>query len=121
MEEKAEEKTQAEQLMAVMDSLYTLLTARLSGTGTQVTDLGLLEMVGRARSIPPDPLRNCDVYRTPRAAWQAWLDDKDNWTDFGSEVHSIQEWLLAPVKKKKNVVHCPFCGADIEEDACPRA
>lgn len=46
------------------------------------------------------PLRNCDMFKDAKTARQAWLDDVDNWDDFGSSKLELHEWLFAPVTKK---------------------
>lgn len=46
------------------------------------------------------PARNCDLYDDAETARQAWLDDADNWDDFGSPKLELPEWLFASAKKK---------------------
>lgn len=42
--------------------------------------------------------RNCDVFNDAESARQAWLNDKDNWDDFGSPELYLHEWLFAHTK-----------------------
>ena len=44
------------------------------------------------------PARNCDLFSDAETARQAWLDDKDNWDDFGRMKLDSHEWLLASAK-----------------------
>lgn len=46
------------------------------------------------------PARNCDLYDDAETARQAWLDDADNWDEFGSPELELYEWLFAPAKKE---------------------
>lgn len=46
------------------------------------------------------PARNCDMYDDAETAWRAWLEDKDNWDEFGSPELELCEWLFASAKKK---------------------
>jgi len=47
------------------------------------------------------PARNCDLYDDAEIAWRAWLDDKDNWDEFGSPGLELYEWLFAPAAERK--------------------
>lgn len=53
--------------------------------------------IGRALSAP---VRNCDLCDDAKIAWRAWLEDKDNWDEFGSPELELCEWLFASAKKK---------------------
>lgn len=52
------------------------------------------------KSILSAPARNCDLYDDAETAWRAWLEDKDNWDEFGSPELELCEWLFAFAKKK---------------------
>lgn len=52
------------------------------------------------KSILSAPARNCDLYDDAVIAWRAWLEDKDNWDEFGSPNLELCEWLFASAKKK---------------------
>ncbi len=47
------------------------------------------------------PARNCDRFEDAKTARQAWLDDANNWDDFGSPELELHEWLLAPAAEQK--------------------
>lgn len=49
-----------------------------------------------ALSKPP---RNCDLDEVAENPEAAWLNDKDNWDEWGSPKLCIEKWLLAPAKK----------------------
>lgn len=57
----------------------------------------LREMVIRALS---SPTRNCDLYDDAKTAWWAWIEDADNWDEFGSPKLELLEWLFASANKK---------------------
>lgn len=57
----------------------------------------VVEMMERALSAPA---RNCDLYDDAETAWRAWLEDKENWDEFGSPGLELCEWLFASAKKK---------------------
>lgn len=56
----------------------------------------ILEVVNASLSAPA---RNCDLYNNAETARQAWLDDADNWDEFGSPRLELCEWLFASAKK----------------------
>lgn len=45
------------------------------------------------------PLRNCDLDEVAENPEAAWLNDEDNWDEWGSPKLCIEKWLLAPAKK----------------------
>jgi hypothetical protein len=47
------------------------------------------------------PARNCDRFADAESARQAWLDDAENWDDFGSPKLELHEWLFAPAAERK--------------------
>lgn len=51
-----------------------------------------LPIIDVALSKPP---RNCDRFADAETARQAWLDDVENWDDFGSPKLELHEWLFA--------------------------
>lgn len=55
-------------------------------------------IVDAALSAPP---RNCDRFADAEAARQAWLDDAENWDDFGSPRLELHEWLFALAAERK--------------------
>lgn len=57
----------------------------------------LEDIVLPALAAPP---RNCDVYATAEEARQAWLDDAENWDEFGSPKLELHKWLFAPATEK---------------------
>lgn len=52
-----------------------------------------------ALSAPP---RNCDLPTVTSDTHRAWLDDEDNWDEFGNPRLEIHEWLVSPAKKGDN-------------------
>lgn len=52
------------------------------------------------KSILSAPVRNCDLCDDAEIALRAWLEDKDNWDEFGSPNLELCEWLFASAKKK---------------------
>ena len=58
----------------------------------------VIDIVDEALSEPP---RNCDLYNDSETARQAWLDDADNWNEFGSPELDLHEWLFATAAKRK--------------------
>lgn len=44
--------------------------------------------------------RNCDRFADAKTARQAWLDDAENWDEFGSPKLELHEWLFAPSEHK---------------------
>ena len=46
-------------------------------------------------------IRNCDLYTSAAEIIRAWLEDEDNWDDFGSPVHDFPEWIFLPAKGKE--------------------
>ena len=47
------------------------------------------------------PARNFDRFEDAKTARQAWLDDANNWDDFGSPELELHEWLFAPAAERK--------------------
>lgn len=45
------------------------------------------------------PARNCDLDEVAENPEAAWLNDEDNWDEWGSPKLCIEKWLLAPAKK----------------------
>jgi hypothetical protein len=52
-------------------------------------------IIKAALSTPP---RNCDIPSVVEDSHSAWLEDEDNWDEFGSPKKEIHEWLLAEAK-----------------------
>jgi hypothetical protein len=52
-------------------------------------------IIKAALSTPP---RNCDIPSVIEGSHRAWLEDEDNWDEFGSPKKEIHEWLLAEAK-----------------------
>ena len=55
-------------------------------------------VVDSALSAPP---RQCDRFADAEAARQAWLDDAENWDEFGSPRLELHEWLFATVAERE--------------------
>lgn len=55
----------------------------------------------KAKAALSAPARNCDRFTDAEAARQAWLDDTENWDEFGSPELELYEWLLAPAAERK--------------------
>lgn len=58
----------------------------------------LSAMIERALSAPA---RNCDKFTDAESARQAWLDDAENWDEFGSPKLELHEWLFALAAERK--------------------
>lgn len=60
------------------------------------TKAGALDMIHeKACAALAAPPRNCDRFADAETARQAWLDDAENWDDFGSPRLELHEWLFA--------------------------
>lgn len=57
----------------------------------------IYELANTALSEPP---RQCDVFNDAESARQAWLNDAENWDEFGSPELELHEWLYASAKSK---------------------
>lgn len=64
------------------------------------TKAGALDAIHeKACAALAEPIRNCDLDEVAENPEAAWLDDEDNWDEWGSPKLSIDKWLLAPAKK----------------------
>lgn len=64
--------------------------------------LGFLDQIERwAQAALAKPPRNCDRFTDGGTARQAWLDDEENWDDFGNPKLELHQWLLAPAEERK--------------------
>lgn len=50
-----------------------------------------------------EPPRNCDIKSVCADSHKAYLDDDDNWDEWGNPKLSIQDWLLAKSKAVPSV------------------
>ena len=56
----------------------------------------VIHMMNDALAMPP---RNCDIKSIVDDSHKAWLDDEENWDDFGSPTLEHADWLLATAKE----------------------
>jgi len=63
--------------------------------------LDLRYAISKANFALSAPARNCDRFADAETARQAWLDDAENWDEFGSPELELHEWLLAPAAERK--------------------
>lgn len=56
----------------------------------------VINLMNTALAQPP---RNCDIKSIADNSHKAWLDDEENWDDFGSPYLEQADWLLAKSKK----------------------
>ena len=81
---------------AIGIAYVVLVKAHMNNDPVPLDELAhILPILEKALAIQP---RNCDLYTTAKEAHQAWLDDTDNWDEFGSPSLELHEWLLATYK-----------------------
>lgn len=59
------------------------------------------KLCDRLKSALSAPPRNCDKFADAETARRAWLDDAENWDEFGSPKLELHEWLFAPATEQK--------------------
>ena len=67
------------------------------------------EDIDRAKSLLEqalaEPPRNCDIKSVCSDSHKAYLDDENNWDEWGSPKLAIQDWLLAKAKAVPDINH----------------
>lgn len=56
----------------------------------------VIHLMNDALALPP---RNCDIKSIADDSHKAWLDDEENWDDFGSPYLEQADWLLATARE----------------------
>jgi hypothetical protein len=83
---------------ALSDACYAMFNFLKTQNGGYEEMANALDKSKAALSAPA---RNCDRFADAESARQAWLDDADNWDDFGSPTLELYEWLFAPAEERK--------------------
>ena len=78
-----------------------LLNIQEYAAAMDVDDGNVLAILDACRDALAWPARNCDLYDDAEIALRAWLEDKDNWDEFGSPRLELCEWLFAPAVERK--------------------
>lgn len=92
-------KAMREALEAVRNLAYEVQDMNKEGdVKTSMPTAWVIDTVNAALSRPP---RNCDRFADAETARQAWLDDAENWDDFGSPRLELHEWLFALAAEQK--------------------
>lgn len=56
----------------------------------------VIHLMNDALELPP---RNCDIKSIADDPHRAWLDDEENWDDYGSPYLEKADWLLATARE----------------------
>lgn len=59
-----------------------------------------LQLAKQALAAPP---RNCDRFADADMARTAWLNDMENWDEFGNPKKDIDNWLFATATEKERI------------------
>ena len=84
--------TKASYAQAVVHFASQIVTNNLAIAGSDGPDTQKLRKMFRHLS-PAE-----DLYDDAEIAWRAWLEDADNWDEFGSPRLELAEWLFASAK-----------------------
>lgn len=87
--------TSDEKLRKALDVVLSALLGWQTGRTTRSEHAAAVKAARAALALPP---RNCDLAEVAENPESAWLDDGDNWDEWGSPRLCIEKWLLAPAK-----------------------
>ena len=86
---------------AMRDALGDIVMLTMKVGYTIHGDVACGIIASKAKHALSAPARNCDKFADAESARQAWLDDAENWDEFGSPKLELHEWLFALAAERK--------------------